>query len=55
MLAALDGGFDFDKKGCKQKGVATPYLRLLEGWGYVLSDVEGAALGRKPRKVAAAA
>ncbi len=38
-LAEREGGRDFDRKGWQSEGVAD-YLRLLNGWGYELTDVE---------------
>jgi len=39
VLAEREGGRDFDRKGWQAEGVAD-YLRLLNGWGYELTDVE---------------
>jgi hypothetical protein len=44
-LAAVEGGFDFDRRGFQQEGIAKAHLSRLSGWGYELGDVEAGVLG----------
>lgn len=46
-LAEREGARDFDRKGWQTEGVAD-YLRLLDGWGYDLTDVEREVMEATP-------